>query len=449
MQAIADRIASRALPPGARLPSVRKLAETMAVSKSTVVEAYERLGAEGAIQSRPGSGFFVSGATRPLSLKALGPKLDRVIDPVWLTYQAFNAGEGVLKPGSGWLPTEWMPDASIQKALRQIAREPIGPRTAYDEPQGFSPLRQHLARRLDERGIAGTPDQIIIMDSATQALDLLMRFLLEPGDTVVVDDPCYFNFHALLRAHRAEVVGVPYRDGGPDLEAFAAVLAAHRPRLYLTNSALQNPTGGCLSATTAHRVLKLAERHDTVIVEDDIFADFEHAPSPRLAGFDGLDRVVHIGGSSKMVSAAMRCSYIATKHDWIEPLVDLKLATTLGNNHLAAAFMHRVLTDGSYRRHAEGIRAKLSDAMGQTLRQLRRLGLKPSGTPQGGLSLWAELPTGLDAAAIARFGLRHDVLFAPGNVFSASGTAGSFMRFNVARSLDPRVFEVLQAAMRA
>ena len=449
IKAIEDRIASRALVPGAKLPSVRKLADTMEMSKSTVVEAYERLAAEGAILSRRGAGFFVSGGTRPLSLKAIGPKLDRNIDPVWLSYQAFQADDGMLKPGSGWLPADWMPDESIQRTLRGIARDPAATRLSYDKPQGFAPLRHHLARRLEDRGIGAHPDQIIVMDSATQALDLMMRFLLEPGDTVLVDDPCYFNFHALLRAHRATVVGVPFTESGPDLESFAAALRQHRPRLYVTNSALQNPTSGSLSAVTAHRVLKLAEAHDTVVIEDDIFADFEHVPAPRLAGFDGLDRVVHNGGSSKMVSAALRCAYLAVKPEWVEPLIDIKLATSLGNSHFAAAFTHRVMTDGNYRRHVDGIKAKLSDGMGRSLRTLRNLGLTPWGEPSAGLYVWAELPDDLDAAAVARYGLQHDVLFAPGNVFSASGSSRSYLRFNVAFSTDPRVAEVLKAAMHA
>ncbi len=355
----------------------------------------------------------------------------------------------MLKPGSGWLPADWLPDASIQRALRGIARDPVGSRLTYDKPQGLAPLRHHLARRLEDRGIGAHPDQIILLDSATQALDLLMRFLLEPGDTVLVDDPCYFNFHALLRAHRATVVGVPFTETGPDLDAFAAAIQTHRPRLYLTNSALQNPTGGSLSPATAHRVLKLAESHDVVVIEDDIFADFEHAPAPRLAGFDGLDRVVHIGGSSKMVSGALRCSYLAVKPEWVEPLIDLKLATALGNGHFAATFMHRVLTDGSYRRHVDSIRTKLSDKMGLTMRRLRNLGLKPWGQPKAGMYIWAELPDGQDAAEVARYGLLHDVLFAPGNVFSASGSSRSYLRFNVALSTDPKVFDVLKAAIRA
>ena len=140
-----------------------------------------------------------------------------------------------------------------------------------------------------EHGIEASPDQIMLTESGTQAIDLLCRFLIEPGDTVLVDDPCYFNFHALLRAHRAKVVGVPYTPSGPDIELFAQALTEHRPRLYITNSALHNPTGAMLSPVVAHRLLKLAEQSDLTIIEDDIFADFEHEPAPRLAAFDGLE----------------------------------------------------------------------------------------------------------------------------------------------------------------
>lgn len=147
---------------------------------------------------------------------------------------------------------------------------------------------------------------------------------------MLVDDPCYFNFHALLKAHRVNIVGVPYTATGPDIDAFGAALLAHSPRLYITNSGIHNPTGATLSPVTAHRLLKLADNSSLVIVEDDIFGDFENAPAPRLSAFDGLSRVIQIGSFSKTISASIRCGYIAARSDWIESLVDLKIATTFG-----------------------------------------------------------------------------------------------------------------------
>ena len=121
---IRGRIASRALAPGARLPSVRGLAGRLGVSKSTVVEAYDRLVAEGAIIARRGSGFFVAGAVRPLSLSAFGPPPDPAIDPSWMIRHAVVGSPDFLRPGSGWLPDSWMLDLSVQRALRVVARGP-------------------------------------------------------------------------------------------------------------------------------------------------------------------------------------------------------------------------------------------------------------------------------------------------------------------------------------
>ncbi|MCL6706963.1 PLP-dependent aminotransferase family protein [Pseudomonas sp. R2.Fl] len=449
MWTIRQRVASRALQPGARLPSIRQCAASLKVSPSTVVEAYDRLVSEGLIQSRPGSGFYVAGHPAPLVLAEITPHLDRAVDPFWVSRQALEAAPETLKPGCGWLPPAWFPERELRRALRDLSRADDTLLTDYGSPRGLPALRQLLARRMAERGVEASPDQILLTESGVQALDFVCRFLLEPGDAVLVDDPCYFNFLALLRAHQAKVIGIPFTANGPDLERFAAALAEHRPRLYITNSGLQNPTGATLSPVIAHKVLKLAEAANLTIVEDDIFADFEQDPAPRLAAFDGLERVIHIGSFSKTVSASARLGYIAARPDWIEGLIDLKIAGSFGGNALSAALTLAVLRDGGYRHHIAGLRTRLAAAMGETIRRLAPLGVTPWLEPRGGLYLWCRLPDGLDSAGIARKALRENVILAPGNVFSVSQTAGDFLRFNVSQCADPRIFEVLKRAMQS
>lgn len=443
MATVRNRISSRVLTPGARLPSIRAFATSMKVSKSTVVEAYERLAAEGLIRSRPGSGFFVAAPLAPLSLAEIGPKLDRQVDPLWISRQALEAEGDVLKPGCGWLPPTWMPEEGLRRALRALARGNAATLVDYGPPLGLLPLRQLLARRLSPRGIEVSPEQILLTESGTQAIDLLCRFLLKPGDVVLVDDPCYFNFLALLRAHQAEIVSVPYQPTGPDIGAFAEALSEHRPRLYITNSALHNPTGATLSPLVAHRLLKLADQSGLTIIEDDIFADFEEMPAPRLAAFDGLERVVHIGSFSKSLSAAMRCGFIVAPRGWIEPLTDLKIATSFGGTGFSAPLMLTLLKDGSYRKHMEGVRGRLAKAMAETVAKLARIGLTPWLEPQAGMFLWCRLPDGVDAAELARKALARNIVLAPGNAFSHAQTAGGFLRFNVAQCGDGRLFKEL------
>jgi DNA-binding transcriptional MocR family regulator len=444
MATIRQRIGNRTLLAGAKLPSVRSMAATLKLSTSTVVDAYDRLVAEGVITSRPGSGFYVANQTAPLLVAEIGPKLDRAVDPFWVSRQSLEAGEQGLKPGCGWLPPSWLPHDAVRRSLRTLARGDPCSLAEYASPLGLPALRRLIAQRIGVHGVECPPSQIMLTESGTHAIDLLCRFLLEPGDTVLVDDPCYFNFLAILRAHRVRIVSVPYTPHGPDLDLFAQVAQEHRPSLYITNSAIHNPTGAVLSPVVAHRLLKLAEQHAMTIIEDDIFADFEHAPAPRLAAFDGLNQVIHIGSFSKTLSASVRCGFIAARSEWIEGLTNLKIATNFGSGRLAADLVFSVLSDGGYRKHTETIRSQLSRAMAEVAVKLRNLGVEPWIDPQAGMFLWCTLPDDLDAGAVGQAALQKNVVLAPGNVFSPQLRATNFMRFNVSQSLDPRVFDVLR-----
>ncbi len=446
MDAIRRRMATRALTAGERLPSIRSFAATMGVSPSTVVEAYDRLAAEGVIRSRPGSGFYVSGAMPPLAIAEVEAGPDRAIDPFWVSRQSLDAGPEMMKPGCGWLPSDWMPNAAIRRSLRSLARAKDAILADYGNTRGSLALRQLLVRQFAAEGIDARADQFLLASSGTQAIDLICRFLLQPGDTVLLDDPCYFNFLALLRAHRVRIVGVPFTPAGPDPARFAEVLATHRPRLYITNSALHNPTGATISPQVAHRLLNAAATHDLTIVEDDIFADFEPDPSPRLAALDGLSRVIRIGSFSKTLSASIRCGYIAARADWIE--VDLQVATNFGGPSPAAAeLVSGTLCDGGYRKHLDALRRRLAKSRREAGSKLAALGIRPWVEPRGGFYLWCNLPDGHDAADVARAALSENVVLAPGNVFSLSQSATEFMRFNVAQMADPRVFAVLAHAL--
>lgn len=450
MRAIRAKVASRALTADDRLPSIRSFAAAMGVSPSTVVEAYDRLVAEGLIRARRGSGFYVSAtALPPLALADGQPLRDRAVDPFWVSRQSLDADPAALKPGCGWLPADWLPADALRRAFRALARAENTLLAEYGATRGSLALRRILMARFADDGIEVSADQLLLTASGTQAIDLICRFLLRPGDTVLVDDPCYFNFRALLRAHQAKIVSVPYTTSGPDVASFEAILATERPRLYVTNSALHNPTGATLSAQTAHRVLNAAATHDLTIVEDDIFGDFEPEPSARLAALDGLNRVIRIGSFSKTLSASVRCGYIAARPDWIEDLVDLQVATSFGGpSPVATELVASVLVGGGYRKHMDELRRRLARARREIADKLQRIGLEPWLMPRGGFYLWCRLPEGCDSANVARAALAENVVLAPGNVFSASQSAAAFMRFNVTQCSDPRVMSALQRAMK-
>jgi DNA-binding transcriptional MocR family regulator len=446
--AILARIEARSLAPGARLPSIRAAAAEFAVSKSTMVEAYDRLVAAGRIEARRGSGFTVAARRAPLTLQELAPKLDRAVDPVWVARQSLEAEDRALKPGCGWLPESWLPEAELRKALRSLAQAPQAKLLEYGHPLGYLPLRQALQARFAELEIEAPPSRILLTDGGTQAIDLVHRHLLQPGDKVLVDDPGYFNFHANLRAHRAVALPVPRLMDGPDLDALAEFARSQKPKLYLMNAAPQNPTGGSLSPAKAHRLLQLAEEHDFRIVEDDVFGEFRRHATPLLAALDGLKRVIHLGSFSKILSAGVRCGFIAADDATIDALLDLKIATCFGMDQAAAQVVHRLLADGTHRKHAVQVRKRLASAMGQVGGRLKALGLAPWQEPREGLFLWLRLPDGIDAAKLAQRALRQGIVLAPGNVFSPSQSWPDYLRFNVAQSQHARLFEVLKMELK-
>lgn len=449
MGIIRGRITAMSLAPGARLPSIRRLAETMNVSKSTVVEAYDRLVAEGIIQSRRGAGFYVSERARqPFSLAAHTPHKERQIDPFWVMRQSLEANEATLKPGCGWLPDAWLPQDAIRRAMRMVARDETSNLATYGEPLGFRPMRQHLAHRLGEQGIDVSSGEILLADSGTQALDLICRYLLQPGDTVLVDDPCYFNFQAALLTHRVKIVGVPYTTTGPDLEAFASAANEHTPKLYISNAGLHNPTGGSMTPATAHRLLKLAEAHGITLVEDNIFGDFHPSPAPLLcrtrrvrsrSAYRQLLQDAVGGRPRRLYRRASRLDRRAHRPEARDKLrrqcnVTADRACTPDRRHLSPPCRQPARQAG--RRHDADSQPPESRGPHALDRTTGRH------VPLGKIAGWAGLRTGCPACS------GKGVLLAPGDVFSPSRTAGAFLRFNVAQSLEPYVFAVLRDAMR-
>lgn len=432
---------------GARLPSLRQLAQQLGVSISTVIEAYARLVTAQRIEARAGAGYFVTGIRASYAFTAIAPRLDREVDPLWISRQSLEANSTHLKPGCGWLPEHWMPEDLIRKALRTVSRSATSHLVGYGQPLGFTELRHLIAQRMQMTGVMAHPDQILLTDSGTHAIDLVCRLFLNPNDVVLIDDPCYFNFHALLKTHQVKTISIPWTTTGPDLEQFCAALA-HKPRLYITNSGIHNPTGGQLSLATAYQILKMVEQTDLVIVEDDIFADLENVPAPRYAALNGFAQVIQIGSFSKTLSASMRCGYIATQNQWVEQLIDLKIATCFNNNQLNTELIYHALTDHAYRKHVEWLKQQLALAMSKTIQNLQPLGIDPWIIPQAGMFLWCRLPDGYSAKEISKICLSQGVILAPGNAFSTHQSAEQFLRFNVAQSADQRIYQALQCAMQ-
>jgi DNA-binding transcriptional MocR family regulator len=348
------------------------------------------------------------------------------------------------------LPSDWLDGAGIANALRAISRQHPGTLVSYGVPHGFLPLRQQLQQKLAGLEIGATPEQIVTTAGVTQALDMVAREFTRPGDTIFVDDPAWFLMFGSFAALGARVVGIPRLADGPDLQALAQLAALHKPKLYVINSVLHNPSSTSLSAAKAFQVLRLAEEHDFLVVEDDIYCDLHPGPAvqpaTRLAALDQLRRVIYLGGFSKTLAANLRVGYIATSHERAQLLSDRKMLQTLTTSEIGERVVCKVLSEGALRKHTDRIRTRLDALRSRTIRQMERVGLKIDVAPAAGMFVWAD--AGRDTNVLATQAMAQDLLLAPGSLFSPSQLPSPHMRLNIAAMQNPAVWRFLEKALQ-
>ena len=446
VQQMAGLIQSGHLPSGSRLPSIRKLAATLSVSSATVVAAYDRLTARGLIASRAASGFFVESRSRAgaAAAHALPSRRDN-IDGIWLMRRMLDARPDMLQVGNGFMPEAWLEDTISARLLARVARQG---RHAYVTPgsaEGYAPLRQQLALKCNQAGIPAHPDQILTTFGATQAFDIILRSLLSPGDTVAVEEPCYFGLTAQLQAHGVRMIPIPRRHDGPDLEVLEDACVHFRPRLFFTQTLMHNPTGTNTEVGVAARLVQLAERHNLLLVEDDVHGDFHAQANPvRLAQLDKLQRVILVGSFSKTLSPNIRVGYMACPPALYETFLEHKLLSVLTSSELDEILVHEVLAEGNYRKHIERVRQRLARQWPGLVRGLQEAGLSVVGGEQVGVFVWCRLPDGIDEEVLVRDAAENGIQLAPGRVFHLNPSV-PHLRFSTPLANDARLFSYLKA----
>jgi DNA-binding transcriptional MocR family regulator len=445
---IRARIEDRVLRPGMRLPPIRDFAERHEVSRYTVIEAYDRLVAMGYARSRRGSGFYVESRPQPTIVAPARGELAQAFDDAGLLHRSLDEPPNRLKVGVGWLPSEWHDEVGVRRHLRTLSRQPRAKVTCYGSAQGYTPLREQLRVKLSELDIPASAEQIVLTTGATHALDIAARCLLRPGDCVFVDDPGHWNLFANLRLFGVQLVGVPRHVQGPDPATLEALLVEHRPKVFFTQSVLQNPTACDLAPSNAFRLLQLAEKHDFLVVEDDTYSDFHPGQPTRLATLDQLRRVIYVGSFSKTLSGNLRVGFLACQPDLAASLTDVKIVTCLCSSEFAEQLVYQMLTEGHYRKYVERLRARLLEATAKTLRVLERSGFSVFAEPAGGMFVWAKARGLNDAARLATQAAAEEIMLAPGHVFRPQMQPTPYLRFNVAYAQDPRLAHFLDRAVR-
>ncbi|WP_327189144.1 PLP-dependent aminotransferase family protein [Streptomyces xinghaiensis] len=326
---------------------------------------------------------------------------------------------------AGGLPAPELFDAEgLRAAYDRVLAEAPRRVLQYSTTEGDPALRAAVAARLGVRGLPTGPDDLLITAGSQQALTLLATTLLEPGDTVLVEDPTYLAALQCFALAGARVVPVPSDEDGVDPDALEELVARERPKLLYLVPTFQNPTGRTLPAERRQAVAGTARRHGLWIVEDDPYGElrFEGSPVPWIASLGAAaDRTVLLGSFSKIMAPGLRLGWLRAPAALRRACVIAKQALDLHSSTIDQAAAARYLADADLDAHLARVRAAY-----RTRRDALLDGLPaalPDGSrwnrPDGGMFLWVRLPDGHDATALLREAVTHDVAYVPGAPFHA------------------------------
>ncbi|RON16658.1 aminotransferase-like domain-containing protein [Pseudomonas frederiksbergensis] len=439
VDALADWLRRGEVSPGTRLPSVRQIARINLLCQSSVVEACERLVAQGVLATRNGAGFFVAATVLAVQEQRDLPWFEGV------EQQSNLIGE--LKLGCGGLPESWRETDDLSYAIRQVSRTDMAGLFNYSTSLGLPALRLQILKRLKQLGIAVDESRILTTAGASHGLDLIVRTLFKPGDCVVVESPGYSMLFDLLRLHGVSMIEVPRTPRGPDTEALEALLLKYKPRGLFINSFYHNPTGSSLTPGVAQQVLQLARKHGVLVIEDDVYADLHSGPGTRLAALGIDDNVIYVGSYSKTLSSSLRVGFVVASADVISRLAEVKMISSMGASRFSESVLACLLASGAYRKLVQRQRQRLSTGREAALQVLEDAEWEVFGKPAGGLFIWARSRKSDYAqvrAQVRRFGI---VLSCP-TAFSPTGQTHDWQRINVAYACDPRARAFFQATAR-
>jgi DNA-binding transcriptional MocR family regulator len=418
---------------GTRLPSERELAQRLAVSRSTVVAAYDTLRSEALLESRQGSGTRVrirtAGERAPLTVPF-------AVSPVYRTL--IEARDDVISLACAIFPAH----PQVAEAVSQVMTEDGDKLLAHNGylPAGLPVLREALAQHLTRLGTPTTPDQIAITTGAQQGVNLAAQMLVGPGDEVVVESPSFSGTLDVIRTHGARVAPVPVDDEGVEVRGVRRIVEDGNPAAIYLMPTFHNPTGALLSANRRRDLAELVVERGVPLIEDNALEStpLDDDRPPPIAAYAPPDAPILTAGSfSKAAWGGLRVGWLRGPIGLITRVTELKAMNDLGSPLFDQAVAARIVP------HLEDMRVDHRNMLNRNLELVSDLltELLPSwiwSRPKGGPSLWVELPSG-SASAFTQMALRFGVEVIPGDQMSPTG--GDQRKLRLPYTAEPPVLE--------
>ncbi len=452
---LADRLASEIreglYSPGDRLPSVREAARRLALSTSTVLEAYGQLLDRGLVESRPQSGFYVRAAERTPDTPAMSrPRVAPTAVAVGeIAMEVVHAASDPKLVAFGSALPDLGLDApsAVRRLMTGVARAHGTRALAYEVPPGHRDLRVQIARRGVDAGCTFGPDDVVITSGCQEAMVLCLRAISTPGATIAVESPTFYGTLQAIRSLGLRALEIPtHPETGISLESLEMAIVEFAIGGLVVTPNASNPLGYVMPDDRKLALLRMLEAHDVPLIEDDIYGELVYgSPRPRaIKSWDTRGQVLLCSSVSKSIAPGLRVGW-AVPGRRVSQVNYLKLVSSMASATLPQIAVAEYLAHGGYDRHLRAARVhyrqsrdRLIDLVGKHFPRETRVT-----RPAGGFVAWLELPKTVDAVALYRRALAEGISIAPGPLFSARERYRHFVRLNFAQGWSERTVGAL------
>lgn len=442
---IKRKIISGELVYGSMLPSERGLAGELGVHRNTVIRAYTELRSMNLIKAEKGKGYIVKfdfgGKYKKNNIPIQKVNWDHLIKDQYLDmevlyddiYNRFAKGKGISL-STGVAPFIYTEDEIIEDLISIIKENSLIPAYIADY-QGDEVLIKEVQTYLRNKGMAVKTGELQILQETNQALDFILNALVEPGDSVIVEEPCSPDVFRMLELAGCNVITIPVEKDGMEIASIEAIISEKLPKFIYINSSFHDPTGNVMSVKKRRELLELSDKYGVPIVEDDAASElyYEEQAIPTLKSLDTNNNVIYIYSFALTFVPGISLAIVAADEKLINAMSYLVSVHILSVSWMYQRLIAKALSSGRYlKKCKEMIRhnRKNRDIMCRSMEILKRVGARYT-KPKGGVYIWLELPLGLSGRMVAEEGLKQGVAVVPGDVFFTNKKSGrEFLRLN-------------------
>jgi 2-aminoadipate transaminase len=363
---------------------------------------------------------------------------------------AITARPEVISLAGGLPDTSTFPPSTFAAQMTKIAQESAAQALQYGPTEGFEETKDCILQVMGAEGMLPDPDDLIVTTGGQQAIDLVCKTLIDPGDVVICEAPTYPGAVPVFCSYQAEVIQVECDDDGLRVDEVERVLErlageGRKPKFIYSVPTFQNPAGVTLSFERRRHLVELARRHELLIAEDNPYGllRYEGDPLPPLYQLEGGDYVIYLGTFSKILSPGIRLGWAVAPPPVMEKIVLGKQASDLCTSTLTQYFVREYFSEGRWRDYVDSL-VELYRGRRDTMLKALREHFPPQAHwthPAGGLFIWATLPDYIDTGDLLAKALRANVAFVPGQAAYLDGRGASSMRLNFSGSTDEEIAE--------